>query len=120
LNVSAGADAFIHKNFCGFMVNFLPKTRLGKGSMIFIAIFFLFFAALQILVAMGQRGGEGFPGNLLLFVPGVLAAASGVAAFFVGLFAIIRKRERGILVFISVFLGFLIIFFLFGEIIVPH
>jgi hypothetical protein len=102
------------------MAYFLAKTKQGRWSAIFIAVFFLCFIAMQILVAAGQTGGLGFPGNLLLFIPGVIGAANAVAAFFTGLFAIIRKRERGILVFIISFIGFLITIFVLGEIIAPH
>ena len=102
------------------MAYFLAKTKQGRWSAIFIAVFFLCFIAMQILVAAGQTGGEGFPGNLLLFIPGVLGAAFGVVAFFTGLFAIIRKRERGILVFVITLIGLLITFFLLGEILSPH
>jgi len=57
---------------------------------------------------------------LLLNIPGFIVAASGVVAFFTALFAIIRTRERGILVFIISFIGLLITIFVLGEITTPH
>jgi len=46
--------------------------------------------------------------------------ASGISAFITGLIAVIKKRERGLLVYISTTMGFLLILFLLGEILFPH
>ncbi len=45
---------------------------------------------------------------------------SGVAAFLTGLVAIIRRKERAILVYVSSAIGGLLVLFLAGEILFPH
>lgn len=50
----------------------------------------------------------------------LLGMAAGVCAFAVGLFAILKKKERAILVYASTVLGALLILFLFGEIVFSH
>ena len=98
----------------------MPKTILGKWSVGLIGSFIIWMAALFILISSGQRGGEGFFDNLYLTIPGLLSGLSGIAAFIIGLIAIIKQRERAILVFISSFIGFLIFLFILAEVAFPH
>src|SRR3990167_8320277 len=79
-------------------ISFLPKSNLGKKSVGFIVVFFALFGLFHLLIISGQRGGETFFSNLFLTIPALLMAISGVAAFFVGIFAIIKKKERAVLV----------------------
>lgn len=102
------------------MPTFLPKTKLGKLSVIFIAVFFLFFFIFRILIALGQRGGETFFSNLLLSMPVLLAAIFAISAFFTGIVGIIKNKERAILVFLAAALGFFVLIFVSGEILFPH
>jgi predicted Abi (CAAX) family protease len=101
-------------------ITVLPKTSLGKWSVGLIAAFILFLALFLILVAFGQRGGETFFSNLLLTVPMLLAGTCGVAAFVTGLIGIIKSKERSILVYLAIFIGFEIMVFGLGEFLVPH
>jgi hypothetical protein len=98
----------------------LPKTSWGKWSVGLIAAFILFLALFLILVLSGQRGGETFFSNLLLTVPMLIAGTCGVAAFVTGLIGIIKSKERSILVFLAIFVGFEIMVFCLGEFLVPH
>jgi hypothetical protein len=98
----------------------LPKTRLGKSSVALIGGMVLFFALLALLAASGQRGGETFSSNLALAVPGLLAAICGIAAFFTGIIAIIKSRERSALVFLAAFIGLDVLIFCLGEVLSPH
>ena len=45
---------------------------------------------------------------------------SGVSAFATGLLAVLQKKERSLLVYISIITGLLLIFFLAGEILSPQ
>ncbi|MGD0353113.1 MAG: hypothetical protein ABSB38_06420 [Dehalococcoidia bacterium] len=101
-------------------IDVLPKTSLGKWSVGLIAAFILFLVLFIILVVSGQRGGETFFSNLLLTVPMFLAGTCGVAAFVTGLIGIIKSKERSILVFLAIFIGFDILVFCLGEFLVPH
>jgi len=98
----------------------LPKSYLGKWSIGLIAAFVVFFVIFQILVASGQRGGETFFSNLALTIPIFLAGASGVLAFLTGLIGVIRNKERSILVFLAMLVGFLVLLFSIGEVAFPH
>jgi len=97
-----------------------PKTKLGRWSVGLIAAFFILFAIFQLLVGSGQQGGETFSDNLLLSIPALLMATMGIAAFVTGIIAIIKHKERSILVFISSLIGFLVLDFVLGEIFFPH
>jgi hypothetical protein len=46
--------------------------------------------------------------------------AAGIAAFVVGLVALIRKKEGSLLVYASTVIGALLILFLAGEVVSPH
>ena len=98
----------------------LPKTSWGKWSVGLIAAFILFLALFLILVLSGQRGGETFFSNLLLTVPMLIAGTCGVAAFVTGLIGIIKSKERSILVYLAILIGFEILVFGLGEFLVPH
>jgi len=98
----------------------MPKTVLGKWAIWLIVVFFILFAVFQILVAIGQRGGEKFFDNLLLAMPGLLMAITGIGSFFTGIVSIVKNKERAALVFVATAVGLLILLFVLGEIIFPH
>jgi len=98
----------------------MPKTILGKWSVRLIIVFFLLFETHRLLVISGQRGGATFFSNPLLAIPGLLMVISGIAAFFAGMTTIIKNKERAVLVFIATVIGFFILIFCLGEIILPH
>jgi hypothetical protein len=101
-------------------ITIVPKTALGKWSVGLIGGLFLFLALLVILAASGQRGGETFSSNLALAVPGLLAATCGIAAFFTGIIAVIKSKERAVLVFLAAFIGLDVLLFCLGEVLSPH
>ena len=98
----------------------MPKTRLGKWSVALVVVFLLLFATLQLLIASGQRGGATFFSNPALALPGLLEGISGVFAFLTGIVGIITSRERSVVVFLAVAMGFLVLVFVLGEILSPH
>ncbi len=100
---------------------FLPKTNLGKWSVGLIATFFLLLAAgMTVVSVFKQEGGETFFDNLWISVPMLSAGAAATAAFFAGIIAVIKQKERSILVIITILLGLLVLWFVVGEILVPH
>ena len=98
----------------------MPKTAPGKWAVGLLGGLVAFFALLQVLVATGQRGGETFFSNPALAVPALLAALSGIAAFFTGIIGIVKSKERAILVLLAVIIGLFVLVFCLGEIISPH
>lgn len=101
-------------------MKFLPKTVLGKWSMGLIIAFFLFLIIGILVVSTGQEGGKTIFDNLYISIPMLSAGACAVASFITGIISIIWKKERGILVFISSIIGLLVLWFVAGEILVPH
>lgn len=98
----------------------MPQSKLGKWSVWLIAAFLVLLGVGMMLVSLGQRGGETIFDNLLLSIPMLLAGAAGIASFVVGLISIIRSKERHVLVIIATVIGFIVAFFIAGEIISPH
>jgi len=95
----------------------MPKSTLGKWSAWLAAAVILLVAISMALVAI-EQGGEEVPAQSPL--PAVLGAAagfSGVAAFVIGLIAIIRYKERSIPVYLAVGLGAVILLFNLGGLI---
>lgn len=101
-------------------IPFMPITLLGKWSISLAIALTALFILFQVLVALGQRGGETFFSNLVLTIPIILSGLSGVLAFLTGILGIIRSRERSILVFLSTMIGFFVLLFILGEILFPH
>ena len=101
-------------------IRFNPRTRLGKWSIWLIIAVIVLFIIFQLLVALGQRGGATFFSNLALSIPMLLAGISGISAFFTGIIGIIKSKERSILTFVATTIGFFILFFVLGELLVPH
>lgn len=100
-------------------ITFFPKTKLGKWSVSLIIIFFVLLGIFSTLIYLGERGGETYFSNLKLVIPFTLAWLSAIASFFIGTISFFKK-ERAILVFISVIIGFLVLWFIIAEFSFPH
>ena len=101
-------------------MNLLPKTKLGKWSVGLIVAFFLLLATGMFVVSvLGQSGGETFFDNPVISIPMLGGGASAIMAFLTGIVAIIKDKERAILVFLASLIGLLVLWFIVGEIVVP-
>lgn len=105
----------------------MPKTKLGKWSVVLIiltpVLFFLGSLFLKLFyesVSSGSTILEDIVKRPVLAIPMLLGMGSGVSAFFTGLIAIIKDKERAVVVFVSTVLGLLVILFLIGEFTSPH
>jgi len=99
----------------------MPKTFLGKWSVGLIVAFFLLLATGMFVVSvLGQTGGETFFDNPVISIPMLGAGAGAIAAFFTGVSAIVRNKERSVFVFVSSLIGLLVLFFVLGEVFSPH
>jgi hypothetical protein len=85
----------------------LPITPLGKASVGLIVAMLLLFVI-----------GTSSTNWLYPSVPAGMAA--GISACITGLLAIIRQKERALLVYVSTAIGALLAFFLAGEIMPPN
>lgn len=100
------------KGMIEMKISFLPKSCLGKWSaglnifFLLIGIFFYFFAELLNVVTS----------DMLITIFGATAVIASVIAFFIGVITVIKDRERSVLVFLAIFIGFVILIFIFGDI----
>jgi hypothetical protein len=97
-----------------------PNTRSGWWSVGLMVGFLVFFSLFLTLVASGQRGGETFVSNPWLAWSILPAVGSAIAAGMMATVAIFWRRERSIFSFIALFLGLLVLVFVFGEIEFAH
>ena len=103
------------------MIKILPQTTLGKWSVGLIIAFFLLLATGMFVVqVLRQEGGETFFDNLWISITMLGAGACAIAALFTGIISIWRYKERSVFVFIATLMGFFVLWFVLGEIIVPH
>lgn len=105
----------------------MPKTKLGKWSIVLIiAMPLLFVLARQFMnmfyesVSAGDTILQDIAKRPALALTMLTGMACGVSSFITGLIAIIRKKERSVLVYISTFIGFLFTLFLIAEVAFPH
>lgn len=98
----------------------MPHTKFGIWSVGFIAVCIICFSIFYLFVASGYRGGDTFFSNPALAIPITFAGLSGAFAFITGIFAIAKEREHSVLVYVSVFLGALVTFFMAGELLSSH
>lgn len=101
--------------------SFLPKTKLGRYSVVSILIAICLLAILFVMTTVFDfRGGDTFASDLPVAVPAFLFWTFGFAAFILGLIAVLRLKSRSILVFTSSILGLLILLQGFIEIATAH
>jgi len=108
-------------------ITILPKTALGWWSLgLVVAMPILFLIGMSftnLLYESVPAGGTILkdiavrPALALTMLAGMV---SGISAFIIGLIAIIRHKERALLVYGAILIGALLIIFLLGEFIYPH
>jgi len=101
-------------------ITFTPKTYLGKWAVGLIIAFFIFLSLFFMFIGLGERGGETIFSNLKLLIPYSIAVVSAVASFVIGIISIFKNKERSVLVFLSIILGFLILLWTLAEFIFTH
>jgi fluoride ion exporter CrcB/FEX len=87
----------------------MPKTRIGKWSVGLLLLFGLFVLT---IILMQRRAGDP-----LLVIPGLCAAASGVATFVTALIGLFKQKDRTFLVVFCAVIGFLVSLMVIFEVI---
>ena len=108
-------------------LSFIPKTTFGKWSFGLAAampvLFFIGMSFTTLLYKSVPASGTILndiavrPALALTMLAGMV---SGISAFVIGLTAIIRQKERALLVYGATLIGALLIIFLLGEFLSPH
>jgi divalent metal cation (Fe/Co/Zn/Cd) transporter len=103
-------------------ISILPKTSLGRWSVGLAAAFILLFVLLQTFYASVRRNPvpNPVPPSPVILIGVVARYISGIASFVTGLISMIKSKERSILVFSVVIVGFLALIWLLGEVLFPH
>ncbi len=111
---------FVAKNM---EVSLTPKTNLGRRSVGFIVampiLFFLGFSLARGLyqsVSAGKTIIADISARPVLALSMLLGNICGIVAFFTGIQALIKKKERSIFAITSTIIGGLLLLFLAGEI----
>lgn len=87
-------------------ISFLPKTRQGKLAVILMFSSFILFVIGSVLpYREGYAGFEMIKHNPLQVVLTFLIFAVGITSFAEGLIAVIKHKERSILVFLTLLSG---------------
>lgn len=96
----------------------LPTTKAGRLACWFAFAFLAMFFLNQVVMGVRQSL-DVFP-RAGLIVYGWALLACGLTAGVVGTFAVVRRRERSVLVFLTMLPGIMVLTFLLGELLVPH
>jgi len=108
------------------MIKILPKTILGKWSVVLIIIMPILFYIGTSSVSFYESvpAGKTIPEDIVarpgVALPMLAGFISGIAAFFVGIIGIAKKKDRSLFVFLSTTIGFLVLLWCLAEIIFPH
>jgi len=105
----------------------LPKLKLGTWSIfliILMPIFMFLGKSIFLNFYVNTPAGETIPQDIIrrpgVALPMLLGIFGGIAAFVTGAVAIIRKKERSLLVYTSSLFGLLVLLFVLGEVLFPH
>jgi len=103
-------------------ITILPKTALGWWSVGLAAAFFLLRVLLQTFAASVRQNPLPIPGppSPVILIAVVADYISGIVSFVTGLTSIIKSKERSILIFLVVIVGFFALLFVFGEFLFPN
>lgn len=86
-------------------VHVWPKATAGRLAAIF-CLLFIVLITLKI--------------SIQVHLPTPFIAGLGITGFLIGIFSIVKNRDRSLLTLLSVFIGLLIVFWAAAEIIFPH
>jgi hypothetical protein len=101
----------------------IPRTTLGKWSVVLIVampILFIIGTAMTDSLYKEVPAGGTILADILarpaLALTMLAGMGAGISAFITGLLGMVRKKENGLLVYISTVIGALLILFLAGEV----
>jgi hypothetical protein len=99
----------------------IPRSRPGIFSILAVLLFVVFFVLSRtIVISQGPKERPSFFSEPVSASLLIMAGLCGVFAFFSGTYAVIRKKERAVPVFICAAIGLFILSFWLGEVISPH
>ena len=98
-----------------------PGTKLGWWAVGLTATFVVLFVINSAVFMPASQGATNARWRqILLPFYGIFMILCGLGGGVVGLIALIRKRERSWLVWLTILPGAFVLFLLLGEFLVPH
>lgn len=101
-------------------LRFFPVTTSGRIAVYSLAMFFAAMLSFYLLLKSGQQGGEEFLSNSTLAIPIMIAGIVSVISLFTGVFSVLIKKERAILVILAICNGAFVTWFALAEMLNPH
>ncbi len=105
----------------------MPKTNLGKWSVVLIPVMFVLFFigssltdSLYESVPAGDTLFADIIGRPALALSMLVGFGAGISALVTGLISILKKKERALLVYVSTLVGAALTLFLIAEFLFPH
>ncbi len=108
------------------MIKIVPKTILGKWSVVLIMVMSALFYIGMSFVGFYSSipAGKTIPQDVVnrpgVALPMLAGFTCGIIAFFMGIMGIIKKKDYSILIFLSSIIGFFILLWCFAEVLFPH
>ena len=106
---------------------FIPGTTLGRWSVGFIVVMPILFvfgtsfsSSLYESVSAGRTILADIASRPLVGLTMLAGMAAGISGFITGLLAIVKHKEKALLVYVSTVIGGLLILFLVIEFAFPH
>lgn len=99
-------------------IKILPKTKHGKYSMLFLLIAFILVGIINIIASLEglpHNSDDGFWDNISLAIMSISTLLSAIISLIHGLVAIIKNKERSIIVYSCVLIGIFSTYFAFSE-----
>ena len=104
-----------------------PDAILGRwsvGLIVAMPIFFIVGASFADTLYKTVPVGKTIPADIVarpaLALTMLAGMAAGILGFITGILAIVRQKEKALLVYISTVIGAVLVLFLVGEILFPH
>ena len=105
----------------------MPKTKPGRWSVGFIVVMPILFVigssfagSLYESVPAGRTIAADIAARPFLALTMLAGMATGISGFITGLLAIVKQKEKALLVYISTVIGGLLILYLIAELVFPH
>jgi hypothetical protein len=93
----------------------MPRSRLGSWSIVLAVLFLALFAAWLLYVQANPIARPTFFSDPLHACLLLGAAAAGIAGAIVGVLALVTKRERSLMILVSVLLGAFVLYWTVGS-----
>lgn len=92
---------------------------MGRAATWTMLAFVSWFVLNQTILGFVQQQPDVLPRTLLI-IQGILGLGLGALAGVLALIAIVRRHDRSVLVFVAALPLAFVVFFLAGELLVPH